>query len=170
MSAARYAAVVAFTALADQPLDERIQAVNTAVQKKWPENANVQPSPYAYAVQVFDDSVVVRWKDKLYAMPYDVDKDGTVSLGEPTEVKQTYVAAAMKYSECEMCGGTGQVKDGDHQKDCPTCEGEGKMRAAAGARHSASDTSLIQSSHDAMVALGARCELMTPAEKSGIVK
>ena len=75
------------------------------------------------------------------------------------EACEAYLAVAKaKMAECETCGGTGQVKDGEHQKDCPACEGEGKMRAAAGARNSAADAQIIQSVHDQAMALGATCD------------
>lgn len=124
---------VAFTTLADQSLDERIRAVNDAVYKKWNTQAGTlatgMPSEYAYAKQVFDDSVIVERGTKIYALPYDVADDGTVTLGDETEVKVTYVAAAVA--------------------DNP--------RALAGARHSAADTKMIQSVHDHAAALGANC-------------
>lgn len=152
--------VIVFSALADQSLDERIRAVNDAVYKKWnASSASLQvaaPYGYAYAKQVFDSSVIVERDNKIYAVPYDVADDGTVTLGAETEVRQTYVAA--KSQDCVACGGTGQVKAGDHQQDCPTCDGAGKLRAAAGARHSASDVAMIQGVHDHSVALGAECD------------
>ena len=148
-----------YSTLEGESLDKKIQAVSDAVYKRW---SDAQPKEVAmptsaYPVEVFDGSVIVRQGTKLFAMTYEIDADGKAVLGEPTEVKQSYVAAA-KYADCEECGGTGQVKDGDKQKDCPTCEGEGKMRAAAGARHSTADMKMIQTVHDHAMALGAQCD------------
>jgi len=144
-----------FSALAGTDLTARITAVNKEVQERCQAMAtglsNV-PS-YAYATQVFDTSCIVQKDDKFYAMPYDVDADGVVTLGEPTEVKQEYVAAAMKMMDCPTCDGSGN-KDGN---PCPTCDGKGEMKAMAGARHSAEDRQMIQTTHDHMVQLGAEC-------------
>lgn len=144
-------------------LNDRIEAVHTAVAEKWRRTdggGNVTGGPYsyayAYAQQIFDDVVIVKVDDKLMAVPYDAAADGSVTLREGAEVWQTYVAAS-RYAECETCGGTGQVKNGDSQQDCPTCEGNGKLKAAAGARHSANDNKMIQAVHDHAVSLGAAC-------------
>jgi len=157
---------LAYTALAGGDLSARISAVNDAVHKKWntPGIEVAQPSSYAYAKQVFDSSVIVESGSKYFAVPYDVAADGTVTLGTATEVRQEYVAAA-RYAECETCGGTGQVKDGESQKDCPTCEGAGELKAAEGRRNSEADARIIQSVHDHAAALGATCETKTAAQK-----
>lgn len=91
---------VVFSALQGKSLDERMQAVNAAVQQLYPQNYSTPSTgPYAYARTVFDDRVIVcvqdRGVEKLYSVSYTVDKDGKVTLGnDMTEVKQTYVAAA----------------------------------------------------------------------------
>lgn len=151
-----------FSALQEQSLDERVQAVNQAVYEKCKSCGNtVAPSPEvsAYPIQVFDDRVIVRKGAETFSVPYTMDKAGVVTLGEPTKVKQTWVAAAGKQIECEMCGGTGQIKKDSKQEDCPACDGTGKMmKAAAGARHSMSDMEMIQAVHDHAASLGAKCD------------
>lgn len=147
-------ACVAFTTLEGASLTERISQVNAAVDKKWNQTQaglSVPSTGYAYVDQVFDNSCIVRKADKFYAVPYDV-KDGEVVFGEPTEVRQEYVAASQK--DCDVCDGSGK-QDG---KECPACEGLGQMKTAAGARHSEGDRQMIQASHDHMVKLGADCD------------
>lgn len=66
---------------------------------------------------------------------------------------------------CDVCDGTGQIKKGDKQVDCPMCGGAGEYRAAAlkifaGSRHSYQDRKMIQSVHDHSVSLGAECDQM----------
>jgi len=84
-----------FTTLEGPSLDERIRAVNDAVMKEWNDPPE-PPKPYAYAQQVFDDYVIVREGEDLWKVPYEVDKDGTVTLGKETQVKMDYVAAEMR--------------------------------------------------------------------------
>jgi Zn finger protein HypA/HybF involved in hydrogenase expression len=173
-------ACTAYSVLEGFSLNERIDAVNDAINKRWNTSDNgSMPGAIATAEQVFDNSVIVEIDETYYAVPYDVADDGTVTLGKATEVKQTYVAAshgdchcggacdecqehrtaAAKMVPCETCDGTGQVKGDDgKQGDCPTCDGEGKLRAAAGARHSVGDMKLIQTVHDHAVSLGAACD------------
>jgi hypothetical protein len=71
--------------------------------------------------------------------------------------------AAVKMIECEACKGTGS-KDGN---PCEVCNGEGELKAAAGARNSATDMEMIQAVHDHAAKLGAVCDrrnLETAAE------
>lgn len=152
--------LVMFSALEDVALDERMQKVYQAVNDEW----NDPPEPMAFPQQVFDDFVVVRKGDETYSVPYVVTKDGNVSLGKATLVKQTWVAAAGKMTDCPTCDGTGQVTKGNKQEDCPTCDGEGKvirsasMKTLVGSRHSRKDAEMIQGVHDHAVALGAECD------------
>jgi hypothetical protein len=86
--------VRALAAGGDKSLDDRIQAVNTAIQNKYGGNNSLLPST-AWARQVYDDHCIVSKGDKLFSVPYTVDKSGVVTLGDTvTEVKQEYVAAA----------------------------------------------------------------------------
>lgn len=146
----------AFTTLEDEALDERMNAVHRAVAERW-KTEMTQTVSSGYPIQIYDDRTIVRVNDEVFSVDYHM-KDGKAILGEPKKVKQQWVEAAAKYAECETCDGTGQVKDGKGQKDCPSCEGEGRLRAAAGARHSAADTKMIQTMHDHSVSLGAKCD------------
>jgi hypothetical protein len=149
-----------FSILEGKSLDDRIAAVNRAVNDRWTQNTPMAaPTDYAYVVQVFDDRVIVRKNDDMFMVDYTVNADGEVMLGTETKkVKQQWVEAASKYAECDTCHGTGQVKEDGKQSDCPTCGGEGKLKAAAGARHSSSDMKMIQTVHDHAVSLGATCD------------
>lgn len=116
--------VLVFTALEEKSLDDRIAAVNRAVDKKWGGGlSSVQPVSYAYAQQVFDDRVIVRKDQDLFSVPYTVGKDGEVEFGEPTKVRQEYVAAAAYKEDCPTCRGSGN-KDGN---PCEVCDGSGEM-------------------------------------------
>ena len=61
--------------------------------------------------------------------------------------------ALAKTTDCPTCNGSGNV-DGN---PCEVCDGEGELKAAAGARNSASDLAKIQTMHDHSVDLGAAC-------------
>lgn len=118
-----------FTTLEGQSLDDRLSAVNSAVYKEF-NSPPAPPTPYepmAYPLQVFDDYVIVRKGEEVWSIDYTVDKDGVVTFGDKTAVKQQWVAAA-------------------------------GIRAAAGARHSATDVQLIQAMHDHSCTLGAKCD------------
>lgn len=119
----------ALSSLEGESLDERLQAVNQAVQDSY----GVTPS-YAYARAVFDDHVIIRKDDKLWSVDYVVDDDGDIEFtSDPVEVvqKYEYVAAAAK-RDCPACGGTGQMKADGKQSDCPTCNGSGNIKTASG--------------------------------------
>lgn len=150
---------LAYTTLEGQSLDERIAAVNRAVQMRYPTNgSSVVPQDYAFVTQVFDDRVIVRKGDDTLSIDYTMN-DGEVTLGDATKVKQVWVAAgSAAKKECDACGGTGQMKDGSKQTDCPSCDGEGYLKTAAGARHSSGDMKMIQTVHDHAAALGATCD------------
>jgi hypothetical protein len=61
----------------------------------------VNPSSYAYARQVFDDRVIISMGEKTLSVPYTVT-DGVVKFsGEPTEVRQAWVALSTKPAEKE---------------------------------------------------------------------
>lgn len=145
---------LAFTALTGESLDDRIRAVGEAVNARWnkPNTDFTMPSNYAYAKQVFDSSVIIEQGSQLFAVPYDVDAKGTVTLGTATEVKQTYVAATM--ADCPACKGSGNL-DGNH---CEVCDGNGELKVAAGKRNSEADARIIQSVHDQTMSLGATCD------------
>ncbi|HEV8655641.1 MAG TPA: phage protease [Candidatus Limnocylindria bacterium] len=49
---------------------------------------------YAWIVNTFDDHVVVQKGDSYYSVPYTRAEDGTIGLGEPTEVVQTWIPAS----------------------------------------------------------------------------
>lgn len=87
---------LSLSTLAEQSLDERIQAVNSAVQQKWggtPSSNSVVPA-YVYAQVVYDDHAIIRKDDKMWSVDYTVGKDGEIELGDKlTEVKMAYVAA-----------------------------------------------------------------------------
>jgi hypothetical protein len=122
----------AIRGLEGKSLDERMQAVRRAVEKKYSNgNGLVAPSTdYAYPQTIYDDHVIVQKGDKLFSVDYVV-KDGEVELtGEPVEVRQEYIAASA-YKDCPTCDGTGQVNKDGKQMDCPSCEGEGEMKTAA---------------------------------------
>jgi len=158
----RYAQL--FLALSDQSFDDRRNAVSAAVQKKFGGPMIAPSTMGAYASELFDDHVIIRTDDKLYSVNYALAADGTVTFtSEPVEVKMAYVAAAMM--DCPMCEGTGQ-KDGN---PCPACAGNGEMKAAAGARHSATDKTMIQDMHDRSVALGADCAAARSAGAAPVV-
>jgi hypothetical protein len=119
-----------FLSLEGASLDERIAAVYRAVDKKWNPQGDVAPvvsaNSYTGVEKVFDDHVIIRRGDKTFSASYTL-KDGEVTIGEPTEVKQTWVAAAYKkMKECHECKGTGTVKG----NPCEACDGNGEMRAA----------------------------------------
>jgi hypothetical protein len=79
--------------LEEQSLDERIQEIQNAVTKKFGASSSLYPSS-VWAQSVYDDHVIIRKDDKLFSVDYERDKDGQIVFdGEPTEVKQTYVAA-----------------------------------------------------------------------------
>jgi hypothetical protein len=91
--------VRALAATGDKSLDDRIQAVNKAVQQKYGNNSNQLMPSTAWARQVYDDHCIVSRGDKLYSVPYTIDKSGVVTLGDTVmEVKQEYVAAAAALS------------------------------------------------------------------------
>jgi hypothetical protein len=124
--------------------------VQMAVDHRWNKRSsghgiNVAESPetYTYAMEVFDDRVIVRrGADETFAVPYTV-KDGEVMLGEPVPVRQTWVALSRSatviaeepptvlkeksYKECPMCQGSGN-KDGN---PCEACGGHGELKTAA---------------------------------------
>jgi hypothetical protein len=120
------------TGLEGKSLDERIQAVNRAVDKRWSNGltGTGTSTVYAYAQMVYDDRVIVRKDDKLWSVPYAVGVDGGIEFGEFTEVRQEYVAAVAlpKTKDCAMCAGTGS-KDGN---PCEACDGTGQLRVAGG--------------------------------------
>lgn len=62
--------------------------------------------------------------------------------------------AKAKMEDCATCHGSGN-KDGN---PCPSCDGNGEMKAAIGARHSGTDREKIQTVHDHAVDLGATCD------------
>jgi hypothetical protein len=152
-------------AASDQSYDDRRAAVDKALNEKFSSAPMVQPSSMGvYASTLFDDHVIVRKDDKLWSVDYTIGADGDVTFtSEPVEVKMAYVAAAMM--DCPMCEGTGQ-KDGN---PCPACAGNGEMKAAAGARHSATDKTMIQDMHDRSVALGADCAAARSAGAAPVV-
>lgn len=89
-----------FLTLEGKSLDERISMVQQAVDK-WNAATGAgavevaRPPTYAYARQVFDDRVIISVGDKTFSVPYSV-KDGEVKFeGEPTEVRQAWVALAV---------------------------------------------------------------------------
>jgi hypothetical protein len=92
-----------FVALEGKSLDERISMVQQAVDK-WNSQVTsqpVNPSSYAYARQVFDDRVIISMGEKTLSVPYTVT-DGVVKFsGEPTEVRQAWVALSTKPAEKE---------------------------------------------------------------------
>lgn len=163
-------AVETFTSLEGVALDQRIQAVYSAVYEKWPQ-PTPEPVASAYPSQVFDDYVLVSKDGEMFSVSYEMN-DGKAVLGAPKKVKQQWVEAAAKYADCETCEGLGQVKDDKGQRDCPMCHGEGKMRAAAGARHSSSDMKMLQTMHDHAVSLGAKCDRgnFETAEETAVIK
>lgn len=63
-------------------------------------------------------------------------------------------ASAVKMEDCAACKGTGN-KDGN---PCDVCDGAGELKAAAGARNSATDAKTIQGIHDYSAKLGATCD------------
>jgi hypothetical protein len=122
--------VLAFTTLEEQSLDERMQAVQIAINERWnkPTDGGAYGPMSAYAMQTFDDRVIVRVKDEVFAVNYEV-LGGKATLGEAKRVKQAWVAAARKgkYEDCPTCKGSGN-KDGN---PCEACDGEGEVRVAA---------------------------------------
>lgn len=125
-----YSPVLAFTTLDEKSLDDRMQAVQTAINSRWSNSTSAGiPGSYGYAVQTFDDRVIVRIDNETFSVDYTVEKDGTVKLGEPKRVKQAWVAAAKKgkYEDCPTCKGSGNVNG----NPCEMCDGEGEIRAAA---------------------------------------
>jgi hypothetical protein len=146
-----------FTTLEGKSLDDRIAAVNRAVDKQWG-NASSGVSSFTYAMQVFDDRVIVKKDDKTFSVSYTM-KNGEVVFGESTEVKQAWVAARTKMEDCPACKGSGNANG----NPCEACDGEGEIRAASittllGARNSEKDSKIIQAVHDHAMFLGAKCE------------
>ncbi|MES2360029.1 MAG: hypothetical protein V4529_16940 [Gemmatimonadota bacterium] len=124
----RIPACLTFTALEDQPLSQRIDAVQRAIMDEWNDPPE-PPKPYAYASQIFDDFVIVCKGEETFKVPYTVDGED-VTLGKPVAVKQQWVAAS----------------------------DDGEIKVLAGARHSTKDMSAIQAVHDHSMALGATCD------------
>lgn len=46
----------------------------------------------------------------------------------------------VSYDDCEACGGTGQIKQGDGQMDCEACDGTGEVRKQRAAERCEEDT------------------------------
>jgi hypothetical protein len=152
---ARY--MSAIKTLEGKSLDERVQAVNMAVQKQYGSGNGLSPNPmYAYAQMVYDDHVIIRKDEKLYSVNYKVGKDGELTFsGEPIPVKQEYVAAATK--DCERCDGTGQVKDDGKQSDCPACGGEGTYKAAERGNSAAEEGQMTKEQKSAAIKALTEC-------------
>lgn len=119
-----------FLTLKDKSLDERMYAVNRAVDKRWNESnmpAIQAGAPYTGIEKVFDDRVIIRQGEKFFLVPYTV-KDEAVVLGEPKEVTQKWVAAsAARMKDCPACKGSGNTGN----NPCEACEGSGELKAAS---------------------------------------
>ena len=121
-----FAPVLAFTTLEEKSLEDRMSAVQQAVNERWPMKDGMYN---AYPVQTFDDRVIVRVTDgETFVVDYKM-ADSKVSLGEARRVKQSWVAAAKKgkYEDCPTCKGIGNMNG----NPCEMCDGEGEIRAAA---------------------------------------
>jgi len=70
------------------------------------------------------------------------------------DVVAELTGAAAQTKECAMCKGLGNLGG----NPCDACDGEGTIKTAVGARHSSSDTKMIQAVHDHAMALGATCD------------
>jgi hypothetical protein len=138
MEGIRYAAA----SLSGQSLDQRMRAVTDAVYQKYNQNAvaPVPASDYGYPREVYDDHVIVSKGDKLYSVDYTVAKDGTVSLGKSTEVKQQYVAAAAPPATIVLEGGQWTL----YSKDKLRRLGQHKTREEAEAHEQAIARSLAR--------------------------
>lgn len=75
---------------ADGPsLDEIMRAVSQAVAGYY--KGKDTPDSWAYSEVVYTDSVVVRYQGKLFRHAWAKGLDGTVELGDPVEVRVSYV-------------------------------------------------------------------------------
>lgn len=103
-----------FLALEGKSLDERIQAVQHAVDK-W--NSQSQPVPvpstYAYARQVFEDRVIIEVGGKTFSVPYTMNGEDVVFGDKPTEVKQAWVALAFNSDQPRDEDGKWSSSDGE---------------------------------------------------------
>jgi hypothetical protein len=109
------------TALEGESLDERLQAVEMAVTKRFRNPADV--NSYVYPRRTYDDHVIFRKNEKYFSIDYKVEDDGTITLtGEPTEVllKEKWVAVAAEESETAACGCTNKEIDMDRKQRIAT--------------------------------------------------
>lgn len=81
----------------DESLTDRMSAVHEAVHahnRAIPDGDT--ETPYWWAREVFDDSVIVEAGKQLFRVEYTVDDEGAVTLGEATEVEIVYQPVAEK--------------------------------------------------------------------------
>jgi len=117
---------------------------------------------FHYIVATYTDHAVVATCDygsdsgsttKYNSYPYTLGADGSVDLGDPTEVQlQTHVTTVPKADapdgakadkpdadekECDTCGGDGKIMAGN--RECPDCEGSGKVQKSKAAAADSDD-------------------------------
>jgi hypothetical protein len=86
-----------------------MRAVSSAVADYYKGKATSEnPYSYAYSEVVYADSVVVRYQGKLYRHAWAKDLDGKVELGDPVEVRVSYVAV----KEGSIIGPLDEATDG----------------------------------------------------------
>jgi Mu-like prophage I protein len=98
------------TSLTDVSFDQTRSAVNEAIDEKYKRNLSYPDlceCSYIWIRELYDDYAIVDAEGKMFKIPYTMDKDQNVKLGDPEQVITQYVAA----SDTAVTKSEG---DGDH--------------------------------------------------------
>jgi HK97 family phage prohead protease len=157
----------------DGPLPGSIEATQAAIINAVSGKGGatgVDDDTFHYIVATYTDHAVVATCDydggdggtKYNSYPYTLTADGSVELGDPTEVElQTHVTTVAK----------GDEPDGTKADVPDTTKVEEPGAVKAGARNSTADQNRVQAIHDAAISLGADCTAETKsAAKSAPAK
>jgi phage I-like protein len=103
------------TSLTDVSFDQTRCAVSDAIDEKYRKNLSYPgmcECSYFWIKELYDSYAIVDAEGKMYKIPYTLDKDLNVKLGEPQEVVTQYVAASEKAADKGPV--TKAEGDGDH--------------------------------------------------------
>lgn len=73
-----------------ESLSARVRAVDDAVWARNQDLGDGRQEDWWFAVETFEDAVIVRQGAALFQVPYTLEDDGSVSFGEPVEVEVQY--------------------------------------------------------------------------------
>jgi len=87
------------TSLSDVSFDQTRSAVNDAINEKFKRNLSYPDMcecSYLWIRELYDSYAIVDTDGKMFKIPYTMDKDLNVKLGDPEEVVTQYVTASEK--------------------------------------------------------------------------